>query len=89
MNKEELDKHRRILIELNKELKQENKQLKEENYKLQKCLNEEELDVQDQNRELGLRIDKAIDKLYLWGETLNPTFQKEMLEILGGKDESN
>jgi regulator of replication initiation timing len=30
MNKEELDKHRRMLIELNKELQQENKQLKEE-----------------------------------------------------------
>ena len=29
MNKEELDKHRRLLIELNKELQQENKQLKE------------------------------------------------------------
>ena len=27
-------------------------------------------------------IDKAIDKLYIWGETLNPEFQKEMLEIL-------
>jgi len=27
-------------------------------------------------------IDKAIDKLYTWGETLNSTFQKEMLDIL-------
>lgn len=27
-------------------------------------------------------IDKAIDKLYLWGETLNQTFQKEMLDVL-------
>ena len=32
------------------------------------------------------KIDKAIEKLYLCGETLNPTFQKEMLEILGGKE---
>ncbi len=30
MNKEELDKHRRMLIELNKELQQENKQLKQD-----------------------------------------------------------
>lgn len=27
-------------------------------------------------------IDKAIDKLYCWGEALNPDFQKEMLDIL-------
>lgn len=27
-------------------------------------------------------IDKAIDKLYTWGEILDPTFQKEMLDIL-------
>ncbi len=32
------------------------------------------------------KIDKAIEKLYLWGEALNPTFQKEMLEILGDKE---
>ena len=29
-------------------------------------------------------IDKAIDKLYCWGETLNPEFQKIMLDILNG-----
>lgn len=27
-------------------------------------------------------IDKAIEKLYCWGEVLDPTFQKEMLDIL-------
>lgn len=27
-------------------------------------------------------IDKAIDKLYCWGEALRPDFQKEMLDIL-------
>ena len=27
-------------------------------------------------------IDKAIDKLYCWGEALDPIFQKEMLDIL-------
>ena len=27
-------------------------------------------------------ITKALDKLYCWGETLNPEFQKEMLNIL-------
>jgi CRISPR/Cas system CSM-associated protein Csm2 small subunit len=32
------------------------------------------------------RIDKAIDKLYCWGETLNPEFQKVMLNILQGSD---
>lgn len=27
-------------------------------------------------------IDKAIEKLYCWGEVLDPIFQKEMLDIL-------
>ena len=27
-------------------------------------------------------IDKTIEKLYCWGEALNPTFQKELLDIL-------
>ena len=27
--------------------------------------------------------DKAIEKLYCWGEVLHPDFQKEMLRILG------
>lgn len=31
---------------------------------------------------LNKTIDKVIDKLYTWGETLNPEFQKEMLDIL-------
>lgn len=26
--------------------------------------------------------DKAIDKLYCWGEALDPTFQKDLLDIL-------
>lgn len=29
-------------------------------------------------------IEKAIDKLYCWGEVLNPEFQKIMLVILNG-----
>ena len=33
-------------------------------------------------------IDKAIEKLYCWGETLDSIFQKEMLDILEeGKNE--
>ena len=33
-------------------------------------------------------IEKAIDKLYCWGEVLDPIFQKEMLDILEeGKNE--
>ena len=40
MNKEELDKHRRLLIEKVKELKQENKQLKERIDKAIEYINE-------------------------------------------------
>ena len=31
------------------------------------------------------RIDKAIEKLYCWGEILDPDFQSEMLSILQGE----
>lgn len=31
-------------------------------------------------------INKAIEELYIWGETLNPEFQKIMLEILEKSD---
>lgn len=32
------------------------------------------------------RCEKAIDKLYCWGEVLNAEFQQEMLEILEDKE---
>ena len=33
---------------------------------------------------LQARVEKAIDKLYCWGEVLDADFQKEMLDILSG-----
>ncbi len=33
-----------------------------------------------------MRVDKAINKLYSWGEALDPKFQQEMLDILIGKE---
>ena len=38
--------------------------------------------LQEENKKLKEFIDKAIDKLYCWGEVLDPIFQKEMLDIL-------
>nr|DAP38446.1 MAG TPA: hypothetical protein [Caudoviricetes sp.] len=35
-----------------------------------------------ENEQLKASINKAIDKLYTWGEVLDPIFQKEMLDIL-------
>lgn len=35
-----------------------------------------------ENQKYKEKIDKAIDKIYSWGETLNPIFQKEILDIL-------
>lgn len=32
------------------------------------------------------RNEKAVEKLYCWGEALDPIFQKEMLNILKGSD---
>lgn len=37
-----------------------------------------EFEVEKQER----IINEAIDKLYCWGEVLNPVFQQEMLRIL-------
>lgn len=37
-------------------------------------------------KELEDRINKAINKLYEWGEILHPEFQQEMLKILKGED---
>ena len=37
-----------------------------------------------ENQQLKASINKAIDKLYTWGEVLEPIFQKEMLDILEG-----
>lgn len=34
-------------------------------------------------------INKTIDKVYCWGETLDPDFQKEMLDILEVEDDRN
>lgn len=42
--------------------------------------------LDNKNKDLQQRKEKAIDKLYCWGEVLDPEFQKEMLEILGDKE---
>lgn len=41
----------------------------------------------EENKKLNAKINKANKKLCLFGETLNPTFQQEMLKILGDEDE--
>lgn len=41
----------------------------------------------EENKKLNSKINKANKKLYLFGETLNPYFQQEMLNILGDEDE--
>ena len=46
---------------------------------LEKQENEE---LQQENEQLKEVIHKAIDRLYCWGEVLDPEFQKEMLDIL-------
>lgn len=44
--------------------------------------------LQQKNQQLKETINKAIEKLYYWGETLNPDFQKEMLNILKGVEDN-
>ena len=38
--------------------------------------------LEQQVKKQQLVIDKAIDKLYCWGEALDPTFQKDLLDTL-------
>ena len=73
---------------------EENKRLKEDNYELQKYINEEEGFVKDENRELGLRIDKAIEKLkdlysYADNEEYVDNYCKDLLNILQGSDDND
>ena len=35
------------------------------------------------------KIKKALDVIYCWGETLNPRFQKEIIDILKGESEND
>lgn len=64
--------HRRIPIVIEKTYEE----LEKENQHLKKQLKRKE-DI----------INKAIEELYIWGEILNPEFQKRMLEILDNKGE--
>lgn len=53
-------------------------------------INDDKKELLDVIVELKDRTDKAIEKLYCWGEVLDPDFQKEMLDILKGEyDERN
>lgn len=87
--KETIAQNMNLIIE-NHDLKEEVERLKEENYKLQKCLYEEELNVQDQNRELGIRIDKAIEFIENTRHTTSMTLEEmcDLEDILKGVDKN-
>ena len=53
-------------------------------------INDDKKELLEVIDELKNRTNKAIEKLYCWGEVLDPDFQKEMLSILKGEyDEKN
>lgn len=54
----------------------------EQQYKISKEIYEDIEQLQQENQKYKEVFDKAIDKLYCWGEALKPDFQKEMLDIL-------
>lgn len=60
------------------QLQQENKHLKD----LQKNMDKQYDELEQENLKYKEVIEKAIDKLYCWGEALDPEFQKIMLDIL-------
>lgn len=49
-------------------------------------INDDKKELLDVIVELKNRTNKAIEKLYCWGEVLDPDFQKEMLDILKGNN---
>lgn len=51
-----------------------------EKFCIQHCKDIEE--ILEENQKYKETIDKAIDKLYCYGEILNADFQKDMLDIL-------
>ena len=51
-----------------------------------KRLTEENKQLKEQLQQKEDIINKAIEELYIWGEILNPEFQKRMLEILDRKE---
>lgn len=46
------------------------------------CIGAYECIIEDRDK----RIDKAVDKIILWGEILDKDFQKELLDILRGDE---
>lgn len=68
------------------------KDLKERNSKLSYQYRERDIrcftlerqieEMKEENQKYKETIDKAIDKLYCYGEILNADFQKDMLDIL-------
>lgn len=68
------------------------KDLKERNRKLSRQYRERDIrcftlerqieEMKEENQKYKETIDKAIDKLYCYGEILNADFQKDMLDIL-------
>lgn len=48
-------------------------------------LSSENLILEQQCKKQKEVIDKAIEKLYCWGKTLDPAFQKDLLDILKGE----
>lgn len=60
------------------QLQQENKHLKD----LQKNMDKQYDELEQENLKYKEVIDKAKNKLYEWGEALDPEFQKIMLDIL-------
>ena len=75
-NKKDID----LLLSYIEQLEKENKILRENAEHNDKVVDKVnwEINILKHNR------DKAIDKLYCWGEVLNSEFQKEMLNILKG-----
>lgn len=71
-----------ILLNYITNLQQENKELKKKITFNEKSRRKMQQSLMEQIENYKSRIDKAIDKLYCWGETLQPQFQEEMLKIL-------
>ena len=76
-----VERYIEVTDEYVKQLEQEIDNLKKINEKHKKLNGE----LREENKKQKEVIDKAIEKLYCWGETLDPAFQKDLLDILKGE----
>lgn len=91
MNNKALEAVEELIKKFDDEFDEEDKKKNPNRYYACICPDAEEVykryyELKKQLQQKENIINKAIEELYIWGETLNPEFQKRVLEILEKSD---